>query len=63
MSSGLYVDCSKVLWFATSSLGTKSVLDAQLVGGATVSDAEYGRLMTDARADLCSVLGVRTSSV
>ncbi|KAH7107513.1 hypothetical protein BKA62DRAFT_825003 [Auriculariales sp. MPI-PUGE-AT-0066] len=56
MSSGLYVDTSKVLWFATSSLGTTSVLDAQLAGGDSVSDQQYGQLMKDARTELVSVL-------
>ena len=56
LGTGAYVNTSKVLWFATSSLGTASVLE--LYSGESVSDDAYRQMMAKARSELSGVLGV-----
>lgn len=55
LATGAYVDTSKVLWFATSSVGSAGVLELYAEG--SVTDGVYRQMMSKARGELSAVLG------
>lgn len=54
------MDTSKVLWFATSSLGTASVMELYS-NERVITDDEYRQMMAKARSELSAALGVNAA--